>query len=184
MLTSSDPVYRSDVVGLLATAAFAAVLLAPLRHYTGSLKKLNRAKLEADSFPISTYPMFSADRGGQIVIPYVLGQTVDGERVNLHYRWFGTGGSNQVRKQVARAVREGRAAEVAQQYADALAARPTKHQIVEVLVARSRFIFAEYFSGNTTAFAENIHARCAPGSTAQELFPGKLAKPTASMESR
>lgn len=173
----SHALQRSDVAGLLATTAFAAVLLAPLRHYVGPSARVQREKNERDSFPLSTYPMFSADRAGRIVVPHVIGETLDGDRINLHYRLFGTGGLNQVRKQVARAVRTGRADEVAQTYADAIHARGNPQEIAEVLVVRSRFLFTDYFAGDRSPFAENIHARCAPGGTAELCSPGRLARP-------
>ncbi|MGO1182692.1 MAG: hypothetical protein ACTHZ5_03505 [Micrococcaceae bacterium] len=176
--TSSPPALeRADAAGLLATAAFAAVLLAPLRHYVGPAARVQKAKIERDSFPLSTYPMFSADRSGRIVVPHVIGETLDGDRVNLHYRLFGTGGLNQVRKQVARTVRAGRADEVAQTYADALHQRGNPQEIAEVLVVRSRFLFADYFAGERVPWAENIHARCTPGGTATLCSPGRLAHP-------
>ncbi|WBL18745.1 hypothetical protein [Citricoccus sp. NR2] len=168
---------RSDVAGLLATAAFAAALLSPLRHYVGPQKKVQRDKNKHDSFPISTYPMFSADRAGRIVVPHVVGETADGERINLSYRLYGTGGLNQVRKQVARAVRQGHADTVAQNYADALHRYGNPEEISEVLVVRSRFIFSDYFAGDRRPFAENVHARCAPGGTATLCSPGILARP-------
>lgn len=168
---------RSDLTGLLGTAVFAAALLAPLRHYVGPSKKVQRAKIDRDSFPLSTYPMFSADRAGRIVVPHVVGETADGDRVNLSYRLYGTGGLNQVRKQVARAVREGHADTVAQTYADALHHSGNPEEIAKVLVVRSRFLFNDYFDGDRMPFAENIHARCVPGGTATLCSPGRLAHP-------
>lgn len=74
---------------------------------------LRRKKVERDSFPVSTYPMFSADRSGKVTVPHVLGLTATGQRRPLHYRHYGTGGLNQVRKQIARAIRQGAADDVA-----------------------------------------------------------------------
>ncbi len=159
-----------DLWALAAGALFAAVLLSPVRHYVNG-----KDKVEQDSFPLSTYPMFSDNRKDRTRIPHVAGFTADGERIVPHYGHFGAGGLNQVRKQVARMVRQGRAVEVAQRYADALAEqrrwpaprgagpgavrRRREAGIVRVEVVRSRYFFDTYYAGNTTPQVETVHAR-------------------------
>ncbi|REE03569.1 hypothetical protein [Citricoccus muralis] len=166
-----------DLWALAAGVAFAAVLLSPVRHYFNG-----KDKNEEDSFPLSTYPMFSDDRKDRTRIPHVAGFTADGDRMVPHYSHFGAGGLNQVRKQITRMVRQGRAVEVAQRYADALAEqqRRTAGQgtspaaqrrrkeagIVRVEIVRSRYFFDTYFAGNTTPQMETVHARADVGGTA------------------
>ncbi|NLT25971.1 MAG: hypothetical protein GXX90_04885 [Microbacteriaceae bacterium] len=171
MPRSAPPLTGGDALRLGALAGFAAVLLAPLRHYVGPMKRVTEAKIEHDSFPLSTYPMFSADRRGRIVIPHVVGFTADGERVIPHYRHYGSGGHNQVRKQLARDVRQGRAVEVAQRYADSLAAADRERRggeaaILRVAVVRARYVFDDWFAGDRAPQAESVHAECAVGGTA------------------
>lgn len=166
------PVTEQDLLALAGCAVFAGVLLSPLRHYVGNQKTVQRNKVAYDSFPISTYPMFSADRKGRVTVPHVIGVTATGQRRPVHYRHYGTGGLNQVRKQVARAIRQGVAATVAQRYADALAAskRSKDAEIVTVLVVRSRFSFDTYFDRqhpDTTPFRETVYARCDVGGKAE-----------------
>lgn len=182
------PVTARDLWALAGYAAFAGVLLAPLRHYVGTPKQVKRAKFDQDSFPLSTYPMFSADRKGRIIVPHVVGLTADGERIVLHHRHYGTGGLNQVRKQIARDVRRGNAAAIAQRYADSLAEqlrqgrtegssagairRRREAAVVTVLVVRSRFVFDEYFSSgeqSTEPTKETVRARCVVGGSAEQL---------------
>lgn len=182
------PVNAHDLWALAGYAAFAGVLLAPLRHYVGTAKQVKRAKFEQDSFPLSTYPMFSADRKGRIIVPHVVGLTADGQRIVLHHRHYGTGGLNQVRKQIARGVRRGNAAAIAQRYADSLAEqhqagrlsgssagairRRAEAAVVSVLVVRSRFIFDDYFAPgehSTLPKEETVRARCVVGGTAELL---------------
>lgn len=177
MPTRNVPVTERDLLALAGCAVFAGILFAPLRHYAGSPKAVQRQKVEHDSFPVSTYPMFSADRKGRVTVPHVVGLTATGQRRPLHYRHYGTGGLNQVRKQLARALRRGAAADVAQRYADSLAvsARRKDQDIVTVLVVRSRFAFDDYFAPeqpDTTPFRETVHARCDVGGQA-ELFEEK-----------
>ncbi|GAA1132804.1 hypothetical protein [Citricoccus alkalitolerans] len=166
-----------DLWALTVGVTFAAVLLSPVRHYFNG-----RDKNEEDSFPLSTYPMFSEDRKDRTRVPHVAGFTADGGRVVPHYSHFGAGGLNQVRKQVTRMVRQGRAVEVAQRYADALAVqqrrtaglgmspaaqrRRKEAGIVRVEVVRSRYFFDTYFAGNTTPQVETVHARADVGGTA------------------
>lgn len=186
------PPHPTDLRALAGYAAFAATLLAPLRHYVGPLKRVTKAKVERDSFPLSTYPMFSADRRGRIIVPHVVGFSEAGERIIPHYRHFGTGGLNQVRKQISRAVRQGRAAEVAQRYADSLAAqqaagrtrggsqsaerRRREAEIAWVTVVRSRFVFDDYFDERVAPESEAEHAECVVGGTAVALNPAPLAR--------
>lgn len=175
---------KGDLWSLAGYAAFATVLLAPLRHYVGDLKTVTEAKIDEDSFPLSTYPMFSADRKGRIVIPHVVGFTAQGERVLPHYSHYGSGGLNQVRKQVARGIRLNNALEIAQQYADSIAKQqsrtriPTKPEVAErhqreaaittIAVVRARYIFDDYFAGDKAPAVEVIHAECPIGGTAFE----------------
>lgn len=176
------PPSARDIWALAGLAAFGGLLLAPLRHYVGDMRRVSEAKLSEDSFPLSTYPMFSADRQGRIVIPHVIGLSADGERIAPHYRHGGSGGLNQVRKQLARAIRLGHAELIAQDYADSLARQRTaggeprsagiaarrerEARIHTVQVVRSRFIFDDYFAGDSAPQAEAVHAECIVGERA------------------
>lgn len=176
---SQAPVTNRDLWALAGYTAFAGVLFAPLRHYVGTPKEVKRNKIEHDSFPISTYPMFSADRKGRVTVPHVVGITSDWQRIPLHYRHYGTGGLNQVRKQIARGVRRGDAAKIAQRYANSVAKSPRRNEVdvIRVLVVRSRFSFDDYFSTNAPSklpIRESIHAQCEVGGTA-ELLEEKIA---------
>lgn len=178
----TSPTMR-DKLALAGYALFAGVLLSPIRHYFGDIKKVTIEKNEQDSFPLSTYPMFSAERKGKVIIPHVIGITADQERVIPHYHHFGLGGLNQVRRQISQALREDRALEVAQHYADSLAAQRTRrprpgtkrgdraireNAIVEVRVVRARYVFDEWFAGQRVPSKEAVHASCEVGGIAVE----------------
>lgn len=178
---SAPPLRSADLLRLAGLAGLAAVLVSPVRHYVGPMSTVNVQKMEQDSFPLSTFPMFSEDRRGRVIVPHVIGLSEDGERILPHYSHYGAGGLNQVRKQIARDVRSGRAAPVAQRFADSLAQPPEaggsteietmrrierEARIVRVEVVRSRFVFDEYFAGQRIPRSETIHARCAVGGTA------------------
>ena len=173
------PITSRDLWAVAGYAAFAGVLLAPVRHYVGTPKQVKRNKFARDSFPLSTYPMFSTDRKGRIIVPHVVGITANGERFPLHYRHYGTGGLNQVRKQIARGIRRGDAAHIAQRYADSLATTKRRREadVVQVLVVRSRFIFDDYFADDARPklpAQETVYAQCPVGGTA-ELIQEKPA---------
>lgn len=164
-----------DGLRLAGLAGFAVVLLAPLRHYVGDMPTVTTAKNERDSFPLSTYPMFSADRQGRVTVPHVVGITAEGGRIQPHHRHYGPGGLNQVRRQISREIRQGRATEIAQTYADSLAAQARTEEeadIVEVKVVRARYLFADYFAGAQVPQAESVHATCEVGGRAKP-GPGK-----------
>ena len=178
---SAPPLRSADLLRLAGLAGLAAVLVSPVRHYVGHMSTVNVQKMEQDSFPLSTFPMFSEDRRGRVIVPHVIGLSEDGERILPHYSHYGAGGLNQVRKQIARDVRSGRAVPVAQRFADSLAQPPEaggsteietmrrierEARIVRVEVVRSRFVFDEYFAGQRIPRSETIHARCAVGGTA------------------
>jgi hypothetical protein len=176
-LPTAPAATNRDLWALAAGTVLAALVLSPVRHYFNG-----KDKTEEDSFPLSTYPMFSDDRRDRTRVPHVAGFTADGERIVPHYGHFGAGGLNQVRKQVSRMVRQGRAVEVAQRYADALAAqgrrpaargqgpaavrRRREAAIVRVEVVRSRYFFDTYYAGNTTPQVETVHARADVGGRA------------------
>lgn len=178
---TTPPLRGADLLRLAGLTGLAAVLISPVRHYVGPMEKVNVQKIEQDSFPLSTYPMFSEDRRGRVIVPHVIGLSENGERIIPHYTHYGVGGLNQVRKQIARGVRSGRAAQVAQRFADSLAQPPEtsgsteietmrrierEARIAHVEVVRSRFVFDEYFAGRRIPRSETVHARCAVGGTA------------------
>ena len=189
---SAPPLRSADLLRLAGLAGLAAVLVSPVRHYVGPMSTVNVQKMEQDSFPLSTFPMFSEDRRGRVIVPHVIGLSEDGERILPHYSHYGAGGLNQVRKQIARDVRNGRAVPVAQRFADSLAQPPEaggsteietmrrierEARIVRVEVVRSRFVFDEYFAGQRIPRSETIHARCAVGGTATaQDAPRRLRK--------
>lgn len=185
------PITAIDLLRVGGLAAMGAVLFAPARHYIGSRQQVSAAKFREDSFPLSTYPMFSEDRRGRIVIPHVVGYTAAGQRVLPHYTHYGAGGLNQVRKQIARDVRLGRAVMVAQRYATSIAstqARPgssgaawaaihrREAQIVRVAVVRSRFVFDAWFAGDRSPQAETIVAECEIEGTARPCPEARLPR--------
>lgn len=65
----------------------------------------NWVKTPTDSFPFSYYPMFSKKRGATYGLYYVVTYDSLGRKEHLPYRLAGTGGFNQVRRQINKAHR-------------------------------------------------------------------------------
>ena len=61
-----------------------------------------------DSFPLSYYPMFSKKRDSTYGVYQVVGYDTTGTRVEIPYKLVGTGGFNQVRRQIKKAREKGR----------------------------------------------------------------------------
>jgi hypothetical protein len=139
---------RASAVALLLVAA----LLRPIAE--------NRRRSPTDSFPFSYYPMFSRRRAERARVIYLVGVDAGGRSCLLPHACAGSGGFNQVRRQINRAVREGRA--------DALcasvAASPVLTQtaafadVVEVRVVAGDFCLTDYVPGNARPLAERVRA--------------------------
>lgn len=133
-----------------------AALLRPLaEHWAASPR---------DSFPLSNYPMFSAKRRDRARVSYLVGLDAAGERRLLPYRCAGSGGLNQVRRQINRAVREG----WAENLCEIVAASPRLRadgplaDIVEVRVVTGEYRIAEYFAGDKAPLRETVLAARSP----------------------
>ena len=135
----------------LFSAGLLLLVLAPATAHVG-------ADIE-DSFPLSTYPMFSHARGDYYRVTYFVGD--DAERLN--YRLAGTGGFNQVRRQIRRAAKEGRGPDLCAAVANRLAGQPDAP--AEVAVVTGRFLLDGYFDGATAPVETEVHARCPVRST-------------------
>ena len=113
-----------------------------------------------DSFPLSYYPMFSARRGDTAEVTYAQGVTSSGAHVPLHYSHIGTGGLNQVRRQLRRLVRDGGADETCRRVARRVARAPDSQlrDIVEVRVVTEEFVLDDFSAGQLTSTSEKVHA--------------------------
>ena len=121
-----------------------------------------------DSFPLSYYRMFSEDRADRQRLTYLVGLDDRGGRYLIPYQFAGTGGMNQVRRQINRRVEQGGAVELCRSVASRLRRslrRPPGVDAVEVITGTFRM--STYFSGNRAPLEENVRARCAVGEAAQ-----------------
>jgi hypothetical protein len=146
---------RDEVVALLASGALLAAVLAPVRQHWRAEPR--------DGFPFSCYPMFSARRSAHGTVTHLVGLQDDGSRRVLHHSYLGTGGLNQVRRQLNRSVRDGRAQELATTAAALVAARPRRGDgaVTEVRVVTGRYRYDAFFAGDREPVREQVHATAA-----------------------
>ena len=145
--------WRKALAGLFGFLLLAATL-APIRQ--------NFRKRPRDSFPFSYYPMFSAKRGDAYVVNYMVGLDGQGNRYIIPWKFAGSGGHNQTRRQIDRFVREKKAEELCQSVADKLRSdsKPPFSHIVAVHIVTGDFRFDEYFNGNKEPLEEKTRASC------------------------
>ncbi len=138
-------------------AAMIAAVLWPIRQ--------NWRQDKRDGFPLSYYPMFSQRRKERVDLVYLVGLTAGGERRLIPYSYAGTGGLNQVRRQIGRLVRTGTADVVCEAAARRLAAKNDGPlgDVVTVRVVRGRYRLADYFAGDKEPLSERIQATCEIG---------------------
>lgn len=117
----------------LVSFGIVGLVLVPMRQF------LRPVDERVDGFPLSFYPMFSDHLDKYWKLSYAVGVHADGRRVNLPYHVLGTGGVNQVRKQLFRAVLRRRAAEHAQLLASRVGAHPDGAGVVRVEIVRGEF---------------------------------------------
>lgn len=105
-----------------------------------------------DSFPLSYYPMFSHKRGATYGVYYFVGYDSAENRYKIPYKLAGTGGFNQVRRQIKKKARSTRAKAFTQQVAE----RVTKqrdypfNQLVRIELVKGYYHLENYFVKNDT----------------------------------
>lgn len=139
----------------LAGGASALTLVAVLRPILQNWREGPK-----DSFPLSYYPMFTAKRSGSFRVTYLIGVDPAGGRHQIPYTYAGTGGLNQVRRQINRAVREGRSEALCELVAASVARQEeaTLAYVVRVHLVIGKYRLADYFAGETRPVSEHILA--------------------------
>ena len=109
--------------------------------------KENWSPRPKDNFPNSYYPMFSKKRGDSYTVNYFIGLDASNNAYILPYNFAGTGGFNQVRRQINRAVRNGDGKKLVKKVARRVARKRGSpyNQIVKVQLIRGTFNFDAFF---------------------------------------
>jgi len=153
-MIAARPTSRPDEkrIAVAATVLVLGAVLWPIRQ--------NWRAHKIDGFPLSYYPMFSAKRADRVRVYYLLGLTAAGERRVVPYRYCGTGGLNQVRRQLRRLVCSGKAAKVCDSAAQrvALATDGALADVVTVRAVRGEYRLDDYFAGDKSPLSERVYA--------------------------
>lgn len=120
----------------------------------------NWRKEPKDSFPLSYYPMFTAKRATRARVTYLVGFDARRRRYRIPYTYAGAGGLNQVRRQITRIVRRGKAEELCRLVASTIAQESggPLADVVTVQVVTGEYQLADYFGGKKTPVSESVRA--------------------------
>jgi hypothetical protein len=121
----------------------------------------NLKKKPSDNFPLSYYPMFSFKRDADYTLNYIVGYDAGNKRYYIPYRYIGSGGFNQARRQLNRKVKKNEGGAVLQKVRNRIIKRnePPYNQLTKIQLVRGRFNFDKYFiSGNKEPEDETILA--------------------------
>ncbi|MBT8216651.1 MAG: hypothetical protein KJO17_07380 [Acidimicrobiia bacterium] len=111
---------------------------------------------DRDSFPLSTYPMFSLARPAETTVSTAVGFRADGERLTLSPRTIsGTREVIQAAGTVAQAISSGTADALCREI---LTGAPATVAAIEIVT--ERYDVVAYFDGATAPLERTVHARC------------------------
>jgi hypothetical protein len=150
---------RRPELGKLAAAIFSIALIGAML----SAVVKNWQERPRDSFPLSYFPMFTADLDDLHTEHYVVGTDALGRRYAIHYNNIAPGGSMpRVRGDTRAMVRRGQAEELCQRASTRLAERNTRslRSVVRLEVMTGTFSLSEYLKGNKVPVSETLLASC------------------------
>jgi hypothetical protein len=139
---------RWAVVGALLVGA----LLWPLTH-------------GRDGFPLSTYPMFSSERGTEAKLAHVVARRADGSASPLPPRMLGTAEIMQAAQIARNAAKDrGRARDLCARVAERIAGDADWSDVVAIEVRTDSYDAVAYWSeapgSRSSTTASRVHARC------------------------
>ncbi|MBL8777250.1 MAG: hypothetical protein JNK12_15010 [Acidimicrobiales bacterium] len=142
----------------LATVAVVATLVVPVA-------------LDHDSFPLSTYPMYSQARSDRVTLPTALGISDDGAAARLSLDLIGASDdplvvAGELREAIARGTVDERCHEIARRVGTEGAANPTGERIVAVEIVLEHHDVVDQAMGDPPPLRREPLARCeVPGPT-------------------
>jgi len=145
--------------GKLAAALFSIALIGAML----SAVVKNWEERPRDSFPLSYFPMFTADLEDLHTEQYVVGVDARGRRYAVHYNNVAPGGSlPRVRGETRAMVRRGQAEQLCQSASSRLAERNTRslRSVVRLEIMTGTFSLSEYLNGNKQPLSETLLASC------------------------
>jgi len=150
----SKPFGASKWLAAGLSVVMLVVVLLPIRENWKAKPK--------DNFPLSYFPMFSEVRGETYKVTHIVGLDAQANRHLVRRTFAGTGGFNQVRRQVRKTVRDGGSANLCQ----SVAARVAKSKqtaladLNQIRIVTGEYKLNEFFAGDRKPVREVIHATC------------------------
>lgn len=117
--------------------------------------------LDRDSFPLSTYPMFSSRRSSAESVHTAVTVTADGTATRLSPTLIA--GTDEViiaTVTVANAIRSGTTEQLCGEIARRVAGTAAASEAVAVEVVTERFDAVRWYDGDRTPLERRVHARC------------------------
>jgi len=153
-IVQSTPFGASKWAAAGLSLVMLVVVLLPIRENWKAKPK--------DDFPLSYFPMFSEVRGETYKVTHIVGLDARANRHLVRHTFAGTGGLNQVRRQIRKTVREGGSANLCQ----SVAARVAKSkqtalaEVSQIRIVTGEYKLNEFFAGDRKPVREVIHATC------------------------
>jgi hypothetical protein len=143
-------VRNGKLLALCFSLALIGAVLSPLPQ--------NWRKNPKDNFPLSYYPMFSTKRDPIETFHYVVGVDEAGHRHFIRHTVIGDGGGNQVRRQLRKIIRAGRAPELAQEVAARVADKTGRRyrDLVSISVCTGKYSVNDWFHGMKQPVSERV----------------------------
>ena len=145
-----EPDSEGRVLPYLVAAAFVGASLYPL--WT-----------DQDSFPLSTYPMFSHGRHEtELTVDHLVGHSADGSIESLPPQALGTDEVLQAKVSIRRAVRAGGAAQkkLCERTAQNVGSDPTYSHLIAVEVRRATYDSIRYYTEDAPPMSTRTFAKC------------------------
>jgi hypothetical protein len=115
-----------------------------------------------DNFPLSYYPMFSALREAEYSTPTLVALNPEGKATVLSYELVGSGGFNEVRRQVRSRIAKNKAKSLCRKLARRVAREEDLRSLdlssIQIITATHNI--DAYFAGNKTPVKQKVHASC------------------------
>jgi len=149
---------QNSAEGKLLPALFSVLLIALV---LSPITENFRAK-PTDGFPLSHFPMFTSKREATESVTHLVGLDASGNRHVIPHRFAGTGGMNQVRKQISKSSRNEDAPKLCQTVAEKVAQRRGERyrKIVKIVVVSGEYNLNDYFAGAKNPVKEKIRVDC------------------------
>lgn len=131
--------HYSKPLAVLLSVGLLLLIASPIRENFQTKPK--------DGFPLSYYPMFSLKRDTHYTVRYVVGYDDAGKQHIIPYQLLGTGGFNQVRRQVNKRCKQGKAHKLARTAAKRIARQtvPPYTELAYVEVIKGDFHLDNFF---------------------------------------